>query len=67
MIPVKISYEKYRELHKLVEHPILGTELGAFNEMFNCVGRGPITTLGAGVTLLFESKDEAFWFMLKWL
>lgn len=67
MTPVKISYEKYRELHKLVEHPILGTEFGAFNEMFNCIVSVSMTTLDAGVTLLFNSEDEAAWFMLKWL
>lgn len=66
MIGLTITYEKYAELHSVVSHPILGTELGAFSETFNCAVM-PSLVGGGLVELMFDSEEDVIWFKLKWL
>lgn len=64
---VVIPFDKYKELHKKVEDPILGTTFGAFKQYYNCWYVGMAGDGKNNVLLIFASGEDAVWFQLKHL
>lgn len=68
MTILKIPYEKYIDLYRLISDDKLGTEVGGFERRYKCTRlQHEHRRLPDHVELHFPLEEDAILFSLKWL
>lgn len=68
MNTIKITFNKYKELHNAVNDRSLGTPIGWLEEHYKCrMATGSRYSGLYDIVLVFDNEQDCMWFQLKHL